>query len=74
MKYRKLLILSSAWMIGIALRFLYMLEINTYTFSLFDKIFDWGGLFVFGITLFYVTIFDYLEEKKNEKNSFLFKT
>lgn len=74
MKHKILFLISSAWMIGIGFRFILMQEHHIYYHSLFDKFFDWGGLFLFGTTVFYITIFDYLEEKKNEKNSVLSKT
>lgn len=63
-KYRMLLLLSSAWMIGTRLRFIMMRHDEVYTYSLFDKFFDWGILFGLGVLLFMVTILRYLRETK----------
>lgn len=63
-KYRMLLLLSSAWMIGTGLRFIMMRHDEVYTYSLFDKFFDWGILFGLGVLLFMVTILRYLRETK----------
>lgn len=63
-KYRVLLLLSSAWMIGIGMRFIMMGHDEIYTYSLFDKVFDWGILLLMGVMLFTVTILRYLRETK----------
>jgi len=63
-KYRMLLLLSSAWMMGTGLRFIMMRHDEVYTYSVFDKFFDWGILFGLGVLLFMVTILRYLRETK----------
>lgn len=55
-------VLSSAWMMGIGFRFIMMRHDEMYTYSLFDKFFDWGALFVLGVLLFISTIVLYLKE------------
>jgi len=64
--YRILLLLSSAWMMGTGLRFIIMQEYNYYQANLFDKIFDWGGLFVLGLLIMVSTIYKFI--KKGGKN------
>jgi len=51
--------LSSAWMIGIGFRFL-MMDIGNefYYNSTFDKVFDWGILFLLGIILAVFMVYD----------------
>jgi len=63
-RYRMLLLLSSAWMMGTGFRFIMMRHDEIYTYSLFDKFFDWGILFFLGILLFILTVYTFLKEKK----------
>ena len=52
--------LSSAWMMGIGLRFIFDGYVNSNTFAvpLFDAIFDYGVLFFLGLVLFIYSIID----------------
>lgn len=59
-----LLLLSSAWMMGIGLRFVMMQPTDLYTFSWLDKFFDWGVLLMLGVVLFLVTVHGYFKDKK----------
>ncbi len=63
-KYRMLLSLTSAWMIGAGFRFIMMKPTEIYTYSLFDKFFDWGIMFILGLLLFIYTIYSSLLEGK----------
>lgn len=69
-KYRMLLILSSAWMMGTGLRFIIGYFTNyhggdvPYWMNLFDVLVDWMILFIVGLVLFIVTIVKYLRETK----------
>jgi hypothetical protein len=63
-RYRALLILSSAWTIGIGFRFIMMQPHDIYMFSWFDKFFDWGVLFVLGMCVLIYVIYDFLKERK----------
>lgn len=57
--------LISCWCMGIGLRFVLMAENDVYTFSWFDKLFDWGILFFLGLILFAFTIHSVINENKN---------
>lgn len=52
--------LSSAWMMGIGLRFIFDGYVNGNVFAvpLFDAVFDWGVLFILGLVLFIYSIID----------------
>ena len=66
-----LLSLTSAWCIGIGLRFIFMdTSKEIYVNGVFDKFFDWGGLFILGCLLFIYCIFEFgkvVKDKKVEK-------
>ncbi len=67
-KYRMLLFLTSSWMIGAGFRFIMMRPSDIYTYSLFDKFFDWGIMFVLGLILFGYTLYGfYVEQRVDEK-------
>lgn len=63
-RLRYLLLIVSAWCIGIGLRFILM-EVGSevYVNGWFDKIFDWGILFTLGIIVFTICIYDYVTQK-----------
>jgi hypothetical protein len=61
-RYPMLLSLTSAWMIGAGLRFIMMKPSEIYTYSLFDKVFDWGIMFILGIFLFTYTLYRHVVE------------
>jgi hypothetical protein len=63
-RYRMLLSLTSAWMTGAGLRFIMMKPSEVYTYSVFDKVFDWGIMFVLGLLLFLYTMYRYVVEEK----------
>jgi len=63
-KYRMLLFLTSAWMIGAGFRFIMMKPSDVYTYSIFDKFFDWGVMFVLGLLLFGYTIFGFYSKRQ----------
>jgi len=50
--------LISAWCIGIGLRVLLAGE-RVYLPNLFDKFFDWGGLFLLGVVMLVYTVYDF---------------
>lgn len=67
-KLRYLLLLVSAWCMGIGLRFIMMnVGSEIYVNGWFDKIFDWGILFTLGLIVFIISIYDYLTERKPTK-------
>lgn len=66
-KYRFFLLLSSAWMIGVSFRFIMMRPDEIYTYSLFDKFFDWGVLFLLGVSLLCITVYLYFKEIRYEE-------
>jgi len=49
-------------MIGAGLRFVMMKPSEIYTYSLFDKVFDWGIMFILGILLFAYTLYRHVVE------------
>jgi len=59
-----LLSLISAWMIGAGFRFVMMGPSEVYTYSVFDKFFDWGIMFLLGIILFVYTLYSFYAEKR----------
>lgn len=63
-RYRALLLLSSAWMIGAGFRFIMMRHDDVYTYSLFDKFFDWGIMSLLGVIVLIYVIYDFLKEDK----------
>jgi hypothetical protein len=63
-KYRLLLFVGSAWMIGAGLRFVMMRPSEIYTYSIFDKFFDWGIMFILGLILFAYTLYGFYAEKR----------
>lgn len=64
-KLRYLLLIVSAWCMGIGLRFIMMkIGKEVYINGLFDKIFDWGVLFSLGVIVFTICIYDYIKQKK----------
>jgi hypothetical protein len=63
-KYWMLLSLISAWMIGAGFRFIMMKPSEIYTYSMFDKFFDWGIMFVLGVLLFFYILYSYYREKR----------
>jgi len=56
--------LISAWMTGAGLRFIMMKPSEIYTYKIFDKVFDWGIMFVLGILLFIYAIYGYFAEER----------
>jgi hypothetical protein len=63
-RYRMLLFLTSAWMTGAGFRFIMMEPSDIYTYSIFDKFFDWGIMFALGITLFAYAIYGFYVERR----------
>jgi len=61
--------LTSAWCIGISLRFLLMGD-NTYELILFDMFFDWGMMLALGISLFVYTIYIALKKPKENEGKY----
>jgi hypothetical protein len=59
-----LLSLISAWMIGAGFRFIMMQPSEIYTYSVFDKFFDWGIMLALGIILFVYTLYSFYSEKR----------
>lgn len=54
-----LLMFCSAWMMGIGFGFLLMKPTDIYVFTLLDKVFDWGILFILGILVLIYAVYDY---------------
>ena len=65
-KHRLLLLFSSAWMMATGLRFLLMQEYNYYSANLFDKVFDWGILFILGTLMLITTVYKFIKGGKND--------
>jgi len=65
-KYYFLLSLSSAWMLGIGLRFLIMSSNSLYVVNLLDRFYDWGIMFFLGLFLLVVCVFDYFFVEKKQ--------
>lgn len=57
--------LSSAWMMGAGLRFMLMTDDMIYKINEFDRLFDWGILFLLGLLLLSSTAWSFL--KSGEK-------
>jgi hypothetical protein len=74
-KYRMLLLLSSAWMIGAGSRFIigYLCNYKAYAgvvpywMNLFDVLVDWTIILILGLLLFTVTVVTYLREATYKK-------
>lgn len=49
--------LTAAWSIGIGFRFLMMSTEDIYRINSWDRFFDWGILFLLGVSLFLLTLF-----------------
>lgn len=63
-RLRYLLLIVSAWCMGIGLRFIMMnVGSEIYVNGWFDKIFDWGILFTLGVIVFSICIYDYITQR-----------
>ena len=63
-KYHTLLFLTSAWMIGAGFRFIMIKPSDVYMYSIFDKFFDWGIMFVLGLLLFGYTLYCFYSQRQ----------